>query len=53
MQAMDVFLFPSRFEGLGIALIEAQATGLPCVVFTGGFPKEAAVTNAIVSLSFR
>lgn len=32
MQAMDVFLFPSIFEGLGIALIEAQATGLPCVV---------------------
>ena len=50
MQAMDVFLFPSRFEGLGIALIEAQATGLPCVVSTG-VPKEAAVTNAIVFLS--
>lgn len=32
MQAMDVFLFPSIFEGLGITLIEAQATGLPCVV---------------------
>lgn len=32
LQAMDVFLFPSLFEGLGIALIEAQASGLPCVV---------------------
>lgn len=29
--AMDVFVFPSKFEGLGIALIEAQANGLPCV----------------------
>lgn len=26
--AMDVFIFPSRFEGLGIAAIEAQANGL-------------------------
>lgn len=32
LQAMDVFVFPSVFEGLGIALIEAQAAGLPCVV---------------------
>ena len=32
LQAMDLFLFPSRFEGLGNVLIEAQAAGLPCVV---------------------
>ncbi|MGY3778709.1 glycosyltransferase [Isobaculum melis] len=32
MEAMDVLLFPSIFEGLGIVLIEAQATGLPCLV---------------------
>lgn len=31
-QAMDVFLFPSRFEGLPMALLEAQANGVPCVV---------------------
>ncbi len=30
--AMDVFLFPSLYEGLPFALIEAQANGLPCVV---------------------
>ena len=28
----SIFLFPSIFEGLPIALIEAQATGLSCVV---------------------
>ena len=29
--AMDVFAFPSRFEGLPVALVEAQAAGLPVV----------------------
>lgn len=32
LQAMDVFIFPSSSEGFGIALLEAQANGLPCVV---------------------
>ena len=30
--AMDLFLFPSLCEGLGIALLEAQANGLPCLI---------------------
>lgn len=30
--AMDVFVFPSLWEGLGIVAIEAQTTGLPCIV---------------------
>lgn len=32
--AMDLFLFPSLYEGLGMVLIEAQANGLPCVAST-------------------
>lgn len=32
LSAMDVFLFPSVFEGVPFALIEAQANGLPCVM---------------------
>jgi glycosyltransferase involved in cell wall biosynthesis len=32
LSAMDIFLFPSLWEGLGIALIEAQQNGLRCLV---------------------
>lgn len=32
MQAMDIFLFPSKFEGLPVALVEAQGAGLHCIV---------------------
>ncbi|MGP4074896.1 glycosyltransferase family 1 protein [Halobacillus sp. K22] len=32
LHCMDVFVFPSTYEGLGLVLLEAQATGLPCVV---------------------
>lgn len=30
--AMDILLFPSFFEGFPVTLIEAQATGLPCII---------------------
>ncbi|NIO42940.1 MAG: glycosyltransferase [Burkholderiales bacterium] len=40
LRALDVFVFPSLFEGLGLALVEAQAAGLPCV-FSDVVPKEA------------
>jgi glycosyltransferase involved in cell wall biosynthesis len=34
LRAMDVFVFPSLYEGLPLAMVEAQAAGLPCVVST-------------------
>ena len=45
-QAMDLFLFPSLYEGLGMVLIEAQCTGLPCVVSTE-VPKNAKISNGV------
>lgn len=32
LSAMDVFVFPSKWEGFGLAILEAQANGLPCLV---------------------
>ena len=32
LQAMDVFVFPSIYEGLPVTIIEAQAAGLPCLI---------------------
>ena len=42
-QAMDVFVFPSLFEGLGIVAIEAQAAGVP-IVCSEGLPPETDIT---------
>lgn len=47
MQAMDVFVFPSLFEGLGIVTIEAQTTGLPTIV-SETIPNEAYLTDLII-----
>ena len=48
-QAMDLFVFPSLWEGLGIVAIEAQANGLPCLV-SENVPKDVLLTNKIKAL---
>ena len=49
MQAMDVFLMPSRYEGLPVVSIEAQASGLPCV-FSDAVTDELDVTGNCIFL---
>jgi len=45
--AMDVFLFPSLFESMGLVVLEAQAAGLPCLV-SDTVPAEAEVVSPLV-----
>lgn len=40
LRCCDLFVFPSIFEGLPIALLEAQAAGIPCIV-SNTVPKQA------------
>ena len=50
LSAMDIFVLPSLFEGLGIALIEAQCNGLPCIV-SESIPDEAIITSNVIRLN--
>lgn len=50
LNAMDVFVFPSISEGFGIALIEAQANGLPCLV-SEAITEEAVINENTVRLN--
>ncbi len=52
LSAMDVFVFPSLYEGMPNAVIEAQASGLPCVV-SDKITKSVDITGLVefVSLS--
>ena len=45
-QAMDVFVFPSLWEGLGIVVIEAQTSGMPCLI-SDNVPSEVMLSDAI------
>ena len=47
---MDVFIFPSHYEGLGIVAIEAQTSGLP-IICNKNLPKDIDITKNIVRLS--
>ncbi len=50
LNVMDVFLLPSRFEGLGIVYVEAQANGLYGYASEGVVPKAANAGNMLTYL---
>ena len=50
MQAFDILLLPSLHEGMPVTVIEAQDSGLPCIL-SDTIPQEAAVTNLVEYMS--
>ena len=50
LSAMDVFAFPSLYEGMPLSVLEVQANGLPCVLSTG-VPEDVFQTDLIRPLS--
>ena len=50
LSAMDVFLFPSLYEGMPNTIIEAQAVGLPCVI-ADTITRDANVTGLVKYIS--
>lgn len=49
-QVMDVFVFPSVYEGLPVSLVEAQTAGLPCCI-SANVPKDTAITAQVEFIS--
>lgn len=50
-QAFDIFVLPSKFEGLGMVLIEAQCSGMPCFTSKDVVPEEAKATDLLNYIS--
>lgn len=48
LQGMDVFVFPSLYEGLPVTLVEAQTSGVPCVI-SDRIPKDAVLIEDLIS----
>ena len=52
MQAMDCFIFPSKWEGFGTVLIEAQASGLP-ILASNVIPAAVKINSNFVFLDLK
>ena len=49
LQAMDVFVFPSLYEGLPVTMIEEQAAGVPAVI-SDRVSEECIITEGLVKV---
>lgn len=52
LQAFNVFLFPSLFEGLPVTMVEAQAAGIKCFI-SDNIPKEVILTDLVEVISLK
>lgn len=52
LNAMDIFVFPSIYEGLPISLIEAQTNGLKCII-SDAISKEVCITDLVQQLDLK
>ena len=50
MMAMDLFIFPSLYEGFGIVALESQASGLNTII-SDTVPKTVILSDAVTTLS--
>ena len=48
--AMDVFAFPSLFEGMPLSIVEVQSNGLPCII-SDRVPKDVFLTDLLTPLA--
>ena len=47
--AMDVFVFPSLYEGMPLSVIEVQCNGLPCII-SDAVPEDVFLTDLIIPI---
>lgn len=50
LQALDVFVFPSFYEGLSVAIIEAQTAGVQCFI-SDSIPDQCIITDSVKTFS--
>lgn len=49
LSAMDVFAFPSLYEGLPLSIVEVQANGLPCII-SDRVPKDVFISDLLTPM---